>query len=257
MAPVFTTLRNGLGQTVGIAAIHAADMNNDGQTDVVVGGFRAVPIGPRGGVSRTDYLHVLLPAADGSGSFAQAYTHQISRSSIHVADFDGDGRQDLLTVAAVKSKTTSSNLWLGDGDGTLTLEAEVTQFVAVEVTVGDFNGDGKADVIRENANGKSTVFLGQGDGRFNRTDTIDVTGELSVADINGDGRIDLVSANTAAGTVWLLLGKGNGKFKPAQDFAAGPSPTDLALAEIDGDGWLDLVLKTSDGLSVLLNDQDW
>jgi hypothetical protein len=258
LPPVLTVPRNGLQQTVRVASLHAAVMNNDGQMDIVAGSVILRPLGPRQGFTRTDYLYVLLAATDGSGSFTQPYSHQISASSIHVADFNGDGRQDVLTVAAAKTKTSSSRLWLGDGDGTLTRGPAVKEFIAVKVTVGDFNGDGKADVVREEAGGSSSsIFLGNGNGTFTKPRTVAIAGKSWIADLNGDRRMDLVSVNSDAGTVRVVLGKGNGRFHPAQDFAAGPTPTDLALADIDGDGWLDVLLETSSGLTVLLNDRTW
>ncbi len=257
LPPVITVVRNGLGQPVRVAAIEAADMTGDGRTDVVINGMRLVPIGPRGGFSRTDHLHVLLPAADGSGSFTQSHTRQINASSIHVADFNGDGRQDVLTIA-----TATASLWLGNGNGTLTTGPTVNQFAGVKVTMADLNGDGKADVIRQDSGGStSTVFLGKGNGQFTKTQTVAIAGEPKVADVNRDGRLDLVSINSTTGSVSVLLGNGNGKFQAARDFAAS-SPTDIVMADFDGDGWLDVALlemlaDNQERTSLRFNDRSW
>src|SRR5262249_14994196 len=74
--------------------------------------------------------------------------------------------------------------------------------------VGDFNGDGKADlaVVNEGANTVS-ILLGNGDGSF-RTKADFATGTqpwgLAVGDFNGDGKLDLAVANRGANSVSIL-----------------------------------------------------
>src|SRR5262249_50412345 len=85
----------------------------------------------------------------------------------------------------------------------------------------------------------------------------------ALGDFNGDGKLDVVTANSASGTVSLLLGDGNGTFAPAQQFAAGPSPRTLVVADVNGDGRPDVIgIGLNSGtqtptLAVLLNDGHW
>ena len=81
----------------------------------------------------------------------------------------------------------------------------------------------------------------------------------SLGDFNGDGKLDVVTANAAAGTVSVLRGHGDGTFSTAENFAAGSSPSAVAVGDFNGDGWLDVATANADAntVSVLLNDRAW
>src|SRR5262249_56535719 len=97
--------------------------------------------------------------------------------------------------------------------------------------VGDFNGDGKADlaVVNEGSNTVS-ILLGNGDGSL-RPKTDFATGTqpwgLAVGDFNGDGKLDLVVANRGANSLSILLGNGDGSFQPRTDTVLPPTPVTL------------------------------
>ena len=76
----------------------------------------------------------------------------------------------------------------------------------------------------------------------------------AVGDFNGDGKKDLVVANSASGTVSVLLGKGGGTFQPAVNYNAGNSPTFVAVGDFNGDHKLDLAVANgaNDTVSILL-----
>jgi hypothetical protein len=76
---------------------------------------------------------------------------------------------------------------------------------------------------------------------------------LAVADINGDGKPDLIvessqCCGSAKGVVGVLLGKGDGTFKPVVSYqsAAGGQGTSIAIADVKGDGKLDIVTTDQD-----------
>lgn len=263
LPPVTTTVKTQQGWIINAnPRCHTADMNGDGRLDVVVVGgcFRA---GGRARPTYSEHLIVLLARADDSGSFDISYSREvvgITESgrirAHHVGDFNGDGMPDVLTVG-----TTSklSVLRFGTGSGALTNGPNVSAFVNVDLTVADLNGDGRADAIRDDGNGNSSVFLGQGGGKFTKKKSVAAAGRPSVADVNRDGKADLIAVDAAAGRVKVLLGKGNGTFQPARSFAAGPAPQGVFVGDFNGDDWVDLVLESGDQptVSVLLNNGAW
>jgi hypothetical protein len=82
---------------------------------------------------------------------------------------------------------------------------------------------------------------------------------VAVGDFNGDGIPDLVTANQFSGSVSVLLGNGDGSFRPHVDYAVGSPPFSVAVGDFNGDGIPDLV--TANGhdntVSVLRNAADW
>ena len=93
------------------------------------------------------------------------------------------------------------------------------------VAVGDFNNDGKLDLVTANG-GASTlsVLLGSGAGTFGPATNYPVgTTPISVVvgDLDADGHPDLVSENIGSNTVTVLLGSGTGSFGAATSYPVG------------------------------------
>ena len=128
----------------------------------------------------------------------------------------------------------------------------------VSVTVGDFNGDGKTDLVTANETSNNvSVLLGTGVGSFGgATNFAAGTNPYSVAvgDFNGDGKADLATANIGSNNVSVLLGTGMGSFGTAINFAVGTNPFSVTVGDFNGDGKADLATanKTSSDVSVRL-----
>jgi len=135
-----------------------------------------------------------------------------------VADFNGDGKPDI----AVAILNQGFEIPLGNGDGTFQALPPVNLgsngFYTNSLTVGDFNGDGKADLAVTDEGDQVAILLGNGDGTFQPPVNYtagSLPSSVTAADFNGDGKLDLVVTNYDSKSVSVLLGNGDGTFQPA------------------------------------------
>jgi hypothetical protein len=122
----------------------------------------------------------------------------------------------------------------------------------LSVASGDFNRDGKLDLVVGLNSFDVDILLGKGDGTFQSAVQY-VTGgtaqAVATGDFNGDGNLDLVVA-TEQGVVSVLLGNGDGTFQPHLDQDTSVLGTVRVLtADFDGDGKLDLAILTDSTIS--------
>ena len=178
--------------------------------------------------------------------------------SVSVADFDGDGVQDL---AVANGSSNNVSILLGDGSGSF---AVATNFATGDspqsVSVGDFNGDGNQDLAVANGSSNNvSILLGTGSGSFGAATHFAVGTRpyfVSVGDFNGDGNPDLAVANIGGANVSILLGTGSGSFGVATHFAVGLLPDCVSVGDFNEDGNQDLAVANQGGggLSILLGD---
>ena len=133
----------------------------------------------------------------------------------------------------------------------------------LHTAVGDFNNDGKQDLLVSNQNSHNvSVRLGDGAGNF--TGAADVPASqsprwIAVGDFNGDGKQDFAVANNTSSspfsvpnTVAVRLGVGDGTFTSAADISLGIlfSPWALAAGDFNGDGRQDLAVTSFNNSTV-------
>jgi serine/threonine protein kinase len=225
-----------------------ADLNCDGKADLLVAHHTSL-------LGR--HVSVLLGKGDGSFQPAAYSDGGEACNAAAVADFNGDGIQDVVVANGVANTV---NVLLGKGDGTF--HAPVSYKVGSGpgvVVVGDFDGDGRLDLATENVGSNDvSVLLGKGDGTFSAavsyTTDANAPGGLALADFNGDGVPDLAVANHDSPFISLLLGNGDGTFRPAQHFPVGWTPVGIAVGDFNGDHRPDLAVVNheSNSVSVLL-----
>jgi hypothetical protein len=211
-APVNTPLTGTSPPFFGL--VGTGDFNRDGHLDLV---FIGAGLGGLGG-----NLDVLL--GNGDGSFHT--TPPISLgfiTGITVGDFRGDGKLDLAVSVDVAVAPTfgasAVEVLLGNGDGTFGPPTVYGGFSPV--AVGDFNGDGKPDIIgivpafgdRSGIISPASIAVlpGNGDGTFRRPVgyTVPAPSSLAVGDFNGDGKPDVVVTHSSSAdlgnSVYVML----------------------------------------------------
>jgi hypothetical protein len=181
-----------------------------------------------------------------SGGYAVGANPQ----AIVTADVNGDGRLDLLTAnAGSNSISVLPGLPSSKKVPAGTFAAARNYAVGpgpVSLAVGDFNGDGKPDIVAGVSGGMS-VLLGNGDGTFQaaRNSALRLGSYIAVADFNGDGKLDLL---TNYDGVSVLLGNGDGTFR-AGPTTANPLLSAKAVGDFNGDGKLDVIATVGDGIN--------
>jgi hypothetical protein len=193
------------------------------------------------------------------------------REGFDVADVDGDGSLDVVHGPARKG-ARRPHVWRGDGRGGFSAWREA-RFPALpydygDARVGDFDGDGHADVALAVHLRGLVLLLGDGRGAFRAAGAgLDWSADaaafssraIRAADLDGDGRLDLAAlgegprlvrppsggaAGVAGGAEGVAVYRGLGDVR----FAPRAAPRDpaaihgvsLALGDFDGDGRTDV-----------------
>jgi hypothetical protein len=189
----------------------AADMNNDKKLDLVI--------------SCTDYVVVLLGNGDGSFQAPSYYAVSGSGPLAPPIDLNGDGYLDVIVLNSVPGTSSNVNVLLNQGSSGPGLLSTPKSYPSPEapgtIGTGDFNGDGKQDILV--GNGGFAVFYGNGDGTLQTPQTLPIAqntvgnGAFVASDFNQDGITDVAylaftSPNVSPGSLEILLGSSSGQF---------------------------------------------
>jgi FG-GAP-like repeat len=230
--------------TVGITSVGIGDFNADGKPDVVA-------------VDNNGGLFLFIGNGDGTFGFAQASSIHTGAYFLAVGDINKDGNMDVAVAGAAVT------ILLGNGHGGF--QAGVDTALASPangIALGDLNHTGNLDVVVAIPNPASgpapsplntvAVLLDGGSPTYYPVGVTPVG--VTLRDLNSDGSMDIVTSNQDSGDVSILLGRGDGTFQPAEDFAALGSGLAATVADFDGDGIPDIAVAVgASGVSLLLS----
>jgi hypothetical protein len=249
-----------------VTSLALADFNGDGITDVV---------GLMDPNLEASAMTVILGSQ--AGLLTAPVLPNIPSWGLVSGDFNGDGHPDLAASGfqwifgpGDSGACDEIHILLGNGRGGFTPSQTFGCYTVGGVggmVVGDFTGDGVPDLATTpNAADHIAIYPGMGDGTFGAPFTLELShdlGAMAAGDFNRDGKLDLAVVSIGArparqGSLFILLGNGDGTFQPAKSYAAGQVPSAIAEGDLNGDGITDLVVANyeSRNLSVFYGKPD-
>ena len=252
------TSRSGISLPAGAVFATFADVDNDGRLDLfAIGGDQRAYLFHNAGAGKFDDVSAKAGITNAAGM----------RKAVFV-DLDHDGDLDLLFVGRSGVVVYRNNL-----DGTFTDASSEMGFAAPSASAardavfGDFDGDGRTDVVVLREQGSVTLYHNDGGRHF--SDATAASGlapengsAIAVGDYNNDGFLDLAVASARGAVPTFWLNAGNGTFKrddrsaDALKAVRATNALDCVFVDYDNDGWLDLIVGGARSLTLLHNEGD-
>ena len=241
--------------------VTTADLNGDGDLDIIVGSVGA-SVATGGG-------NVTIFAGRGDGTFDDPIElDSLERSmEIAAADATGDGNVDLIVGGAGASMTVVP----GRGDLSFAVPEVLSwpdqdeDYAFASIDVVDLDGDGALDLVgfahppAYGAAGYLLISYGDGDGGAGPIVATEIGYDpeaVAVGDLDGDGVLDVAIANGGTNEVDIVFLTAERGVKASAFYSVCASPSDIVAADWDDDGDVDLLVTCKDAaaVAVMLND---
>ncbi len=219
----------------GYNSITTGDMDGDGKLDIVLSG----------GTSIRFFRNISVPGAV-SFSLNHSITEANPPSAMCIADFDGDGKADLM----------GSRYWSESGSKMYRNQSEpgamkfATPVLLNNTTAErnilpvDMDGDKKPDLV---IGGLGVMKNNCTLGNFSFAPPVPfgtfTHSHIAYGDMDGDGKTDIISGDMNGSTVAVIKNistTGSLSFAAPVQFVASSTPSGIAISDLDGDGRLDI-----------------
>lgn len=239
-------------QVQGVSSLSAADLDGDGDADLV-------------SASTLDGRIAWYENLDGRGTFSQQRlltANAFNTQSVVLSDLDSDGDLDILYSRSTGSSRQNPSVYWHEnrdryGDFGSPQAIHTLNSGTPTVLSADINGDGQSDIIVTSRDDDSVSWyenLGSGRSWGNEQPIardVSRSSEYTSAagDIDGDGDIDIFSSSSfGSNLIWYENLDGKGTFLPngIPNFSGGSSRA-ISIADLDNDGDLDVLAAGDNG----------
>jgi hypothetical protein len=186
--------------------LRSADMNADGNADIITSNFEAASVSVLFGDGRGDFRRKDFPTPPDPFGIALADLNGDKHLDIAIVHYSGHGTDPSKNALSVLFGDGKENFSPAKGSPFSTGNYPGT------LAAGDLNGDGIADiVVPNNLDGTLTIYLGGRNGiaaaGYSPIRGLGTPHGLAIADLNHDGKGDIVVAEEENNDVLLLLSR--------------------------------------------------